>query len=96
LLAHRKYAVTMLKRAEEKEILEGKFKVNVLTVEDQIGLKVQSSSNDPERLHQDMADIELLIKNNYHDLDLNLLREYFSLFERKEEFEKIIVRIDNA
>ena len=96
LLAHRKYAVTMLKRAEEKEILEGKFKVKVLTVEDQIGLKVQSSSNDPERLHQDMADIELLIKNNYHDLDLNLLREYFSLFERKEEFEKIIARIDNA
>ena len=96
LLAHRKYAVTMLKRAEEKEILEGKFKVKVLTVEDQVGLKVQSSSNDPERLHQDMADIELLIKNNYRNLDLNLLREYFSLFERKEEFEKIIARIDNA
>src|SRR3989338_3143548 len=96
LLAHRKYAVTMLKRAEEKEILEGKFKVKVLTVEDKVGLKVQSSSNDPERLHQDMADIELLIKNNYRNLDLNLLREYFSLFERKEEFEKIIVRIDNA
>ena len=62
--------------------------MKVLTVEDQIGLKVQSSSNDPERLHQDMADIELLIKNNYRNLDLNLLREYFSLFERKEEFEK--------
>jgi len=96
LLAHRKYALAMLKRAQEKEILEGKFKLKVLRVEDQIGLKVQSSANDPQRLHQDMADIELLIEYNYPNLDLTLLREYFALFEKKEELEKIIERVKHA
>jgi len=96
LLAHRKYAVAMLNRAQEKEILGGKFKVKVLRVEDQIGLKVQSGSNDPQRLSRDSADIESLIKENYPDLDLKLLREYFALFERKAELEAIIKRIEHA
>jgi len=77
LLAHRKYTLAMLKRAEEKEIFAGKFKIKVIKVEDQIGLKVQSSSNDPKRMHQDMADIEQLIINNYPKLDIDLLRELF-------------------
>jgi hypothetical protein len=96
LLAHRKYTVAMLKRAQEKDILEGKFKVKVLKIEDQIGLKVQSSSNDPARMHQDMADIELLIKNSYPNLDMNVLAEYFELFGRKEELEKIVKGAKNA
>lgn len=96
LLAHRKYAISMLKRAQEKEILDGKLRVKVLEVEDQIGLKVQSSANDPQRLHQDMADIELLIKKNYPNLNLDLLREYFVLFDRKEELEKIIAGLKDA
>jgi predicted nucleotidyltransferase len=96
LLAHRKYAISMLQRAEEKPVLEGKFKVKVLKVEDIIGLKVQSSSNDPERFHQDMADIELLIKKYYIEIDKDLLREYFGLFGREKEFDKIISGIRNA
>jgi len=96
LLAHRKYAVAMLKRAEEKEVLSGRFKMKALKIEDQIGLKVQSSSNDPERLHQDMADIELLIKNNHRKLDIGLLREYFGLFGREEELNKILKEIEDA
>lgn len=93
LLAHRKYAIQMLKRAEEKEVIGKEFKIKVLRVEDQIGLKVQSSSNDPQRLHQDMADIEWLIKNNYPKLDIELLREYFRLFDRERELHKIIEEI---
>ena len=96
LLAHRKYAIAMLKSAQEKDILEGKSKVRVLKIEDQIGLKVQSSSNDPQRLHQDMADIELLIKNNYPKLDLNVIREYFELFGRIEELEGILKGMKNV
>jgi predicted nucleotidyltransferase len=92
LLAHRKYAIKMLNRAGEKEIFSGKLKVKVITVEDQIGLKVQSSSNDPQRLPQDLADVESLIKNNYHNLDIALLREYFDLFDRGQELDKIIER----
>lgn len=96
LLAHRKYAIMMLKRAEEKEIFSGKFKIKVIKTEDLIGLKVQSSSNDPTRLPQDMADIELLIKNHFPQLDKSLLREYFRLFNREAELDKIIRGIENA
>lgn len=96
LLAHRKYSISMLKRAEEKEVFAGKFKVKVLKIEDQIGLKVQSSSNDPQRMHQDMADIELLIKHNYPNLDLAILKEYFGLFERTKQLNEILERIKNA
>ena len=96
LLAHRKYALAMLERAEEKEIFEGKFKIKVIKIEDLIGLKVQSSSNDPDRMHKDMADIELFVKINYAKLDFALLREYFSLFNRETELEDIIRKIDCA
>jgi len=96
LLAHRKYALAMLKRAKEKEMLGGKFKIKVLELEDLIGLKVQSSSNNPDRLHQDMADIEMMIKNNYPKINLGLLREYFNLFDRENELNEIMVRVKHA
>jgi len=96
LLAHRKYALAMLKRAEEKEVLGGKFKIKVLKIEDQIGLKVQSLSNDSRRLHQDMADIELLLRSNYSRLDVTLLREYFRLFDKEKELDNIIKDIENV
>lgn len=96
LLAHRKYAVSMLRRAEEKDILKGKFKIKVIRIEDQIGLKLQSSSNDASRMSRDMADIEQLIKYNYPRLDIGLLREYFRLFDREPELDEIIKRTKDA
>lgn len=92
LHAHRKYARKMLGRAKQVDILEGRYKVKVLLAEDLIGLKVQSSSNDPARYHQDMADIEYLLRAN-QNLNLNLVREYFMLFERSEELDTILKRI---
>ncbi|MBL7132086.1 MAG: nucleotidyltransferase [Candidatus Omnitrophica bacterium] len=96
LLAHRKYTLAMLKRAEEQPALEGRFKIKVLKAEDLAGLKIQASSNDPERLPQDTADIKSLIKNNYSALDMNLVREYFRLFDREKELDEIIEGIENA
>jgi hypothetical protein len=96
MLAHRKYSIEMLKRAKKIEVFEGRFKIKVIRPEDQIGLKVQSSSNDPDRFHKDMADIEVLIKNNYPNLDINLLREYFKLFDREKELDEILDRIKYA
>ncbi|MEA3490002.1 MAG: nucleotidyltransferase family protein [Candidatus Omnitrophota bacterium] len=96
LLAHRKYTLAMLDRAKEQPVLSGKFKVKVIRADDLVGLKVQSSSNDPERYHQDMADIRLLIKNNYDKLDMNLVREYFALFDRENELEKILKGIEDV
>jgi hypothetical protein len=96
LHAHRKYARAMLAKAEEKEILEGKFKVKVVKPEDLIGLKVQSSSNDPSRFHQDMADIEAVIGANYKTMDMDLIKEYFDLFDRGKELKEILKKLKDA
>lgn len=96
LHAHRKYAKLMLGRAEAKEILGGKFQIKVVKPEDLIGLKIQSSSNDPKRYHQDRADIESIMRAHHKSLDMSLIKEYFALFEREKEFEEILEKIKNA
>jgi len=93
LLAHRKYALAMLERAKEKPVLGGRFKIKVVRIEDLIGLKLQASANDPERLRQDMADIEQLIRNNYSKLDMSLVKEYFQLFDREQDLQGIVKEI---
>jgi len=92
LHAHRKYAKAMLERAKEDKAL----KLKVIIPEDLIGLKVQSSSNDPDRYHQDMADIEEVLRVNIDKLDLVLVKEYFDLFGRGDELDIILKRIRNA
>jgi hypothetical protein len=96
LHAHRKYAKSMLQRAEKKEIIGGKFKIKVVKAEDIIGLKVQSSSNDPARYHQDMADIEGVMRANYKNLDMHLIKEYFALFNREKELNEILEKLGNV
>ncbi|MBI5400155.1 nucleotidyltransferase [Candidatus Saganbacteria bacterium] len=96
LLAHRHYTLAMLKRAVTGEILGGRFKIKIVGVEDLIGLKVQASSNDRERYLQDMVDIENLIKENYSSIKFELIKEYFNLFERDQELQKILEGIKNA
>jgi hypothetical protein len=96
LLARRKYTLTMLKTAKEEPVFDGKFKVKVLRPEDQIGLKVQASSNNPKRLYRDMADVRMLIETRYPKLDMTLIREYFALFDREKELEDILREIKNA
>ena len=96
LQAHRKYTRAMLTRAVDNDILEGRFKIKVLKIEDLIGLKVQASSNDPKRYHQDISDIEYLISNNYGNLDRSLIEEYFALFNRSKELRDILGRIKNV
>lgn len=96
IIAHRKYAIDMLKKAVEKDILDGKFKVKVITIEDQIGFKVQSSTNDRERYEKDMMDIKWLLKSNYPNLNIELVREYFRIFKRESELDKILTEVKNV
>lgn len=96
LHAHREYTKKMLQRAQEYGILNNTLSIKVIIPEDIIGLKVQSSSNDPVRYHRDMADIEFLIRRHRKTLDLDLVEKYFSLFERQEELNQILKRIDDA
>jgi hypothetical protein len=96
LHAHRSYSRKMLERATERVILQKELKVRVINPEDLIGLKIQSSVNDPQRYHQDMADIESLIRINRGQLDMNLIKEYFSLFEKEKDLKEILNRLDDA
>lgn len=96
ILAHREYAVTMLKRAKESPVLNGNFTVKVISPEDIIGLKVQACANDPARLRQDMADVEAVIRYNIKTLNMTLVREYFQLFEMTGTLEAILKGVDNA
>ena len=93
LHAHRKYTKKMMERAQSKRILNGQYYVKVVTCEDMIGLKVQSSSNDESRYHQDMADVEALINANRENLNIELVKEYFDLFDRGKEFQEILEKM---
>ena len=96
LLAHRRYARNMLKRAQECGILKKEFKIKVLIPEDIIGLKIQAMANDPKRHSQDWADIEKILTLHKNKLDKKLLREYFSLFDREKELDKLLQRMNDA
>jgi hypothetical protein len=89
LFAQRRYAQAMLQRATVRSIAQ--VRVKVLDAEDIIGLKVQSSSNDPKRHHIDLGDIERLIEATPR-LDIERVREYFRVFDREQELDAIIAR----
>lgn len=95
LHAHRKYAREMLKRARKHEIL-GNVEVPVLLPEDVIGLKVQAVVNDPKRRPLDMADIEYLLREEGENLNLEVIREYFNLFDMGDKLEEILKRIKDV
>ena len=96
LLAHRKYTLDMLARSEEQSVLDGQFTIKTIRPDDLIGLKVQSSSNDPERYYQDMADIRSILKNNYDKLNMDRVKEYFEMFNREKELREILKGIEDA
>jgi predicted nucleotidyltransferase len=84
LMARRKYTRGMLKRAKTVAIFDGELSVKTLLPEDVIGLKIQAIHNDPEnRLPVDASDIRQILTRHRHTLNLDLVREYFRLFERE-------------
>lgn len=96
LFAHREISSKMLKRAKEKPLFGGKMTVKVLDPEDIIGLKIQSIVNNPDRTVKDSIDIENIIKINRDSLDMGQIREYFKLFNREDDLNKILERIKYA
>ena len=88
LFARRTYSLLMLQRAHVKDVFGHSMKV--IRPEDLIGLNVQSSSNDSTRFAQDWADIEEIFKVCSGKLDLNLIKEYFQVFNREDDFDRIV------
>lgn len=87
--AFREASLEMLQRAKEKDIFDGVLKVKTLMPEDIIGLKLQSVFNNPSREKIDIADIEMLVSIHKENLDMELLRRYFQIFEMEDLFKKI-------
>lgn len=90
LFARRAPTHAMLARARRHRVLSA-VELNVVEAEDVIGLKVQASSNDPQRRPLDVADIERLLAA-HPSLDLGRVREYFRLFDREEELDALLAR----
>jgi hypothetical protein len=87
LYARRAPTIAMLERAKP---LRGAPDIPVIDVEGLIGLKLQAMTNNPARSRHDSADIVELLTYNLHSLDLNLLEQYFGLFDRKDELERFL------
>ena len=90
LYARRPYSRGMLERAPRFQML-GREDVKVLQAEDIIGLKVQSSTNNPKRLRLDLDDIERLLAA-HPEIDMDRVREYFRLFDREAELDDLLAR----
>ncbi len=96
LHAKRFYTKKMLERAREHPILDGQFKVKTIIPEDIIGLKVQASVNDPRRYSQDMIDIETLMRLYQGKLNLELIKQYYDLFDKQKDFEDLLRKVSHA
>ena len=86
----------MLERAQKKSVLQGSTEIYVVEPEDLIGLKIQAMANDRDRYYQDMADIQMIIKNKYEILNFNRIKEYFELFDKLDDYNKLISDIKDA
>jgi predicted nucleotidyltransferase len=95
LVARRKYSRAMLNRAREMPVLDGEVTVKALLPEDLIGLKLQAIVNDPaNRYGVDAPDIQQLLKLHESSMDMNLVREYFRLFEKEDLLDEWLKRFD--
>ncbi len=86
LFANREHGKAMLARAVRHAISGAS--IPVVDASDLIGLKVQSSSNDPGRLYLDLADIDRLLRAA--PIDLGRVREYFRIFDREKELDALL------
>ncbi|MFC1826011.1 nucleotidyl transferase AbiEii/AbiGii toxin family protein [Thermodesulfobacteriota bacterium] len=84
LFARRKYTKAMIHRAVKKTVFEGEYEVKTLLPEDLVGLKIQAISNDPENRYPiDAPDIQRLLALHQDKMDMQLVREYFRLFDKE-------------
>ncbi|MDY6862570.1 MAG: hypothetical protein SV062_06220, partial [Thermodesulfobacteriota bacterium] len=85
LLARRKYTRAMMQRAKKNFVFGGELVIKTLLPEDLIGLKIQAISNDPKNRYLiDAPDIQRLFGLHLAKMDMALVREYFSLFDKED------------
>ena len=89
LHAFRTPSLSMLQRAEDRNMLGETIFVKVLKIEDLIGFKAQAIANNRERTTIDLADIEVLINTHKSTIDWSLIEEYFVLFGLNDMFKEL-------
>ena len=87
LYAHRPLARRLLAQALARETPMGRMRI--ISVEGLIGFKLQGFVNDATRI-RDLEDIRALLKIHRDSLDMNKLREYFSLFNKLEFLNELL------
>ena len=93
--AFRTASLSMIKRSKELPIFNGKFRIHVVNPEDIIGLKLQALINNPSRENRGYADIEDIMDYFKDNLNWSLIKEYFSLFERKDKYQELAKKYGN-
>jgi len=94
--AFRKISLEMLARAKRRPILNGTQSLPVADPEDLIGLKVQAIANNPDRQHQERADIERLMALYGKQLDWSRVQGFYELFNLGEEATQLRRRFGNV
>lgn len=87
LYAHRPLARRLLEQATERETPMGRMRI--ISVEGLIGFKLQGYVNDATRI-RDLDDIRALFKIHRASLNMDELREYFSLFNQLKLFDELL------
>jgi Uncharacterised nucleotidyltransferase len=90
LYAHRPAARELLKAATERETAFGRLRV--VSAEGLIGFKLQAVVNNPKRT-RDLDDIRQLLRNNRDALNMDEVRNYFSLFGRESFLDEVLAEI---
>jgi len=79
----------MLRRARPALLRGARLRVPVVDAEGLIGLKLQALVNAPSR-RQDEADIRALLAARRGTLKLDVLRDYYRLFGRELDLERLL------
>lgn len=90
IFARRARAQGMLRRARSRALRGPRLRVPVVDVEALIGLKLQALINAPSRRARDEADIEALFAAQHGSLDVRILRDYYRLFDREPDLERLL------
>ena len=93
IFARRERAIDMLTRAQPHDLAEAGLKVPVVDAEALIGLKLQALANVPSRL-QDEADIRALLAAGRGSLQMDVVRDYYRLFDRESDLDRLLAELE--
>ena len=93
IYARRKRALEMLRRARPQRLHGARIQVPVVDAEALIGLKLQALVNAPSRRAQDEADIRALIAAKGGSLEVDVVRDYYRVFGRESDLDRLLAEM---